>query len=235
MLHGAVPNFRPAAPHGPLREVRDNTFVVTGAMKVGPFQMTRNMTVVRRGSELTLLNSVRLGDDGEKELAKLGTVKTVVRLGWFHGIDDPYYEARYQPRFLAGKRVVPVNVKNSEELVDGKVEDFGTTFVFKGGNYDEGCVLVDDLIVTCDSIQNQADTEGFNFGGKLMARMFGLHGGVIVAGTWLKRMGGAARVRSDFARLTSLPFHHLVSGHGAPLVDGTAKAKVAQAIAKGAG
>lgn len=235
MLHGAVPDFRPAAPHGPLTEVRDNVFVVKGAMGLGPFTMTRNMTVVRRGGELTVLNSVRLGDDGEKELSKLGTVKTVVRLGWFHGIDDPYYESRFQPRFIVGKRVVPVNVKNSEELVDGKVEDFGTTFLFKGGRYDEGCVLVDDVLVTCDSVQNQVDTEGFNLGGKLMARVFGLHGGVVVGPPWLKRMGGAAKVRADFARLTSLPFAHLVSGHGAPLVDGTAKAQVAQAIAKSAG
>src|SRR5262249_39780136 len=63
----------PALTNGPLEEVFPGVFFVTGMMKArlmdADWQFSRNMTVVRDGNALTLINTVRLDDAG---LASLG-------------------------------------------------------------------------------------------------------------------------------------------------------------------
>ena len=65
-----------------------------GSVETGPMRCSRNMFVIRQGDELILVNSVRLTDDGLKELESLGNVKHVIRLAFGHGMDDPFYQAR---------------------------------------------------------------------------------------------------------------------------------------------
>ena len=68
-----MPEFAAALPHGPIAELFRNVFVVTGSFRIFPgLTIARNMTMVRHGDELTLVNSVRLSPHGEAELAKLG-------------------------------------------------------------------------------------------------------------------------------------------------------------------
>jgi hypothetical protein len=56
-----MPDFRPVQPHGPLEELAPDLFVVRGSFKAAPLlRIGRNMTVVRQGGELVLLNAVRL-------------------------------------------------------------------------------------------------------------------------------------------------------------------------------
>ncbi len=213
----------------------DGVFVVTGRHGVGPFIATRNMTVLRQGGALTIVNSVRLDDEGERALAALGTVKNLVRLGWFHGLDDPYYMERWRPRFFSPARMVPVNVDEGlrTDLAEGATE-FGACFRFSAGDYDEAALLLESgALVTCDSVQNHVDTKGFSLLGNAMLRVAGLVGGVRVGTVWARKMtGGAPRLLAgDFARLTALPFRHLLPGHGAPLLDG-AHAAVAAAVAR---
>ena len=98
-------DFPAAMPHGPITEVFPDVFFVTGTMR-GEFfgtmwQFSRNMTIVRDGRDLTLVNSVRLSPDGLAQLDKLGTVKNVVRLGDMHGLDDAFYVDRYRATFWA--------------------------------------------------------------------------------------------------------------------------------------
>ena len=89
-------------PHGPLRLVGDGVYVVTGEMHIAPLvRIPRNMVVIADEGELTLVNAVRLSDAGEAELARLGTVRHLVKLGAFHDRDDPYYVERFAPRFWA--------------------------------------------------------------------------------------------------------------------------------------
>ncbi|WP_236860682.1 hypothetical protein [Candidatus Reidiella endopervernicosa] len=59
------------------------------------WKFSRNMTVVRDGERLVVVNSVRLTDEGMAALDKLGKVTDVVRLGSLHGRDDPFYVDRY--------------------------------------------------------------------------------------------------------------------------------------------
>ena len=98
-------NFPATLPVGPLREVLPDIFFVTGQMTsgsdAGPMCYSRNMTVVRDGTDLTILNSVRLDEDGLKALDALGTVRAIVRLGFNHGRDDAFYLDRYAANFWA--------------------------------------------------------------------------------------------------------------------------------------
>jgi len=90
--------FPPAQPHGALREVFPDVFFVTGTAGLPgplPVRFSRNMTVVRAGERLTLINSVRLSEEGLRALDALGKVTDVLRLAGFHGMDDPFYKDRY--------------------------------------------------------------------------------------------------------------------------------------------
>ena len=75
--------------HGEINEIRDNIFWLAGAVQVGPgMRIDRNMTIVRRGDELTLSSSIRLFPQPEKDLEQLGKVRQVVKLGHAHGMVD---------------------------------------------------------------------------------------------------------------------------------------------------
>src|SRR5262245_50360056 len=90
--------FPPALPHGPLREVFPGIWFVTGTLALpGPFpvRFSRNMTVVKEGDRLVVVNTVRLDDDGLTKLDALGKVTDVIRLAGNHGMDDPFYADRY--------------------------------------------------------------------------------------------------------------------------------------------
>lgn len=155
-------SFPPALPHGPLIEVFQNVFVVTGSFRFGPgLTITRNMTVVREGGELTLINSVRLTPQGESELAKLGIVKRLVRLGAFHGADDPYYKNRYKPILWA-----PPNTRHKAELSTDRELKPGSSpikkskvFLFEKGKRPEAALVLErdgGILLTCDSYQHSA-------------------------------------------------------------------------------
>src|SRR5687768_17538536 len=93
-----TPPFLPAWPHGALVEVFPDVFFATGSIRFpGPIPVfgSRNMTVVRDGTSLTLINTVRLDDAGLAALDALGRVENVVRLAGFHGSDDAFYKDRY--------------------------------------------------------------------------------------------------------------------------------------------
>src|SRR5690242_10374266 len=93
------PRPLPAAlPHGELRAILPDLYFVTGTLALPgfvPMRFSRNMTVVREGERLIVINSVRLDDAGLAELDKLGKVTDVVRLAGNHGMDDPFYKQRY--------------------------------------------------------------------------------------------------------------------------------------------
>lgn len=68
-----------------------------------PVRMSRAMTVIRSPSDgtLTVVNSMRLSEDGHAALEALGAVRRVIRIGGFHGRDDGYYRERYGAQIYA--------------------------------------------------------------------------------------------------------------------------------------
>lgn len=214
----------PAQPHDQLTEVFPDVFVVRGTMRFMPgFSIPRNMTVLRQGDELTLLNSVRLDESGLAALDALGKVKHLVRVGSLHGLDDPFYRERYAPRFWA-----PPGVQADEALPEGPTP-FGQSFLFSKAKEPEAAVILPgEVLVTCDSLQNWTEPsfEQCSWIGRQFMRRSGFRPNLI-GPFWLKRMGRA--VQQDFERLAELPFRHGVSGHGTPY-KGDAQAGLRAAI-----
>lgn len=87
--------FPPALPHGELREVLPSVFIVTGSIRITPVRFSRNMTVIRQGDGLVLVNTVRLDEAGLAALDALGQVRHILRIGGWHGSDDAFYKDRY--------------------------------------------------------------------------------------------------------------------------------------------
>lgn len=212
--HGpALTKPLPAAlPHGTIDEVFPDIFRVRGSMRFGPgLSIPRNMTIVRTGSELVLINSVRLSPEGEAALEALGTVRHLVRLGAFHGLDDPWYRQRYTPTYWA-----PLGLDADRTLTSGEAP-VGDVFRFEAAKKPEAAMLLPGgVLVTCDSFQNwTAATFGdCSFGGRLMMRAFGFRP-TLIGPFWLKEAGRG--VEADFRRLAELPFESVISGHGEPL------------------
>lgn len=205
--------FRPAQPHDELMEVLPDLFIVRSSYRFMPgFSIPRNMVVARQGDELTLINGVRLGPEGEAALARLGQVRHLVRLGSFHGSDDPYLRHRYNVRTWA-----PKGLEADEELDAGSAP-LGDGFRFEGASDPEGALIVGDTLITCDSFQNWTDAtmEKCSWIGRVFMKRSGFRP-ALIGPFWLKRMGPA--VGADFRRLAERPFRHVLSGHGDPLMD----------------
>lgn len=208
-------------PHGPIHEVFPDLFLVTGGFRFAAgLTITRNMAILRAAGELTIVNSVRLSADGERELERLGRVAHVIRLGAFHGMDDPYYVERFGAKLWAPPRMPHApGVECSELRTDTCPIAGSQVFVFDLAAKSEGALLLErdgGILVTCDAYQNWTDFEGCSFLGKIMMRVMGF-GPTHIGGPWAKQMG--PDVRADFDRLLELPFQHLVPAHGAVLRD----------------
>lgn len=222
--------YPPVMPHGPIELVADDVFWVRGSIGLAPgLRITRNMAIVRSGGELTLFHAVRLSPEGEAELAKLGTVKNVVKLAHAHGQDDPYYLDRFGATYWAlpeGARDQDPEIQ--QELRDNNLPfDDAKPFEYRDSKEKEGALLVergDGILITGDSVQNWPDTEGCSLPAKLVCRLMGfLKRPAQIGPPWRKMMTPEeGTLRPDFERLANLDFAHMVPAHGRPLMD-TAK------------
>jgi len=219
-----------AMPHGPIEWVAENVFWVRGSVDLAPgLRITRNMAIVRSGSELTLFHAVRLSSPGEAELETLGTVKNVVKLANAHGQDDAYYLDRFDATYWAlpnGAREQDPEIQ--QELRDDNLPfDDAKLFEFRDSKEKEGALLVErgnGILITGDAVQNWPDTEGCSLPAKLVCRLMGfLKRPAQIGPPWRKMMTPAeGTLRRDFERLADLDFAHIVSAHGSPLMN-TAK------------
>ena len=229
--------FPPALQHGRLEEIFPNVFFVTGAMKTelmnAHWHFSRNMTVVRDGAALTLINSVRLDDAGLAQLDALGRVVNVVKIGALHGRDDAFYRARYNATFwaLPGMSHEHGLVADKELSPGGEMPFAGcSVFDFRTTKLPE-CILRIDraggILVASDSLQNWvAPDEFFSDESCQMMTEMGFFQPANFGPLWMQV---SAPQEADFARLRELSFRHALCGHGAPLRD-TAKEDYAARI-----
>lgn len=211
-------------PHGSLEEVLPGIFVVMGQTRPNfggqQLEFTRTMTVIRDGSELTLVNTLRLDADALAELETLGTVRHVVKLGSFHGRDDAFYIQRYGAAMWAFSGMPHGRgVKTDHELVPGQAGPTpdSTSFRYESSETPEGHLLLarhGGILLACDSLQNMAGPDEWfdEETGTLMAEK-GFFGEANVGPGW---RGSANPQAADFERLTALSFCHLISAHGPP-------------------
>jgi hypothetical protein len=218
--------FPPALQHGSIEEVFPDVFFVSGAMETVLQEMdwkfSRNMTVVRDGERLIIINSVRLGDEGLAELDKLGKVTDVVRLGSLHGRDDPFYVNHYGAEYW----VMPgmeheTGLKATQTLAEGSLPiSDASLFEFKTTSLPEGILRLDregGILVACDALQNWlTPDEFFSDSSRELMQKMGFFTPANLGPVWVQRAEPGA---DDFARLKELSFKHALCGHGDPLRD----------------
>lgn len=220
-------DFPAAMPHGKIEEVFPNVFFVTGTMR-GEFfgstwQFSRNMTIVREGDLLTIVNSVRLDEEGLADLDALGKVVNVVRIGDMHGLDDPFYVDRYRAKFWAlSAMAIQDGLKVDHVLaVDGEMPFHGCSlFEFETTKRPEAILRLDregGIMIACDSLQNWVKPDEF-FLDETVATMQEMNFFVPanLGPAWLHESQPEA---ADFVRLKEVSFKHALCGHGTPLRD----------------
>lgn len=220
--------FAAALPHGSLDEVFTDVFFVTGTMR-GEFfgsmwQFSRNMTVVRDAGKLTIVNSVRLNDEGLGQLDALGRVANIVRIGDMHGIDDVFYADRYRDAAfwaMPGMDVQDELVVDHELRAGGEMP-FGncSLFEFKTTKYPESILILDrdgGIAIACDALQNWVGPDEF-FDPQTVDTMKGM-GFFTRANLGLAWLHESQPQPEDFVRLKEVRFAHALCGHGVPLRD----------------
>ena len=219
--------YSPVWPHGDLQFVLPDLYLVTGTNRTHhqgvDLQTSRAMLVVREPEGLILVNSVRLGEAGLRTIEALGPVAHVVRLGAFHGRDDPFYRDRYGATLWSLPGSMHVDGREADQplvrhgplpLRDAEL------FVFESAKYPEAALLLrreGGVLVTCDAIQSWARVDRFfsaETGAAFEAE--GLIRPVNIPCTWL---GACEPAASDYRRLLALEFRHLISAHGEPVLD----------------
>lgn len=219
-------------PHGDIEEIAEGVYWVQGSAIMGPgVRIPRNMTIVVHDGVVTVVNAVRLDDAGEKRLAELGDLKHVVKIGWVHGMDDPYYLEKFGAAYWAlpsGAR--EKDPKPTETLAAGHLPfPDCELFAFEKTNKPEGALLVKragGILITCDSAQNWPDTSGCSLLAKVATKVMGFTSRPAQIGPpWRKGMtpqGGS--LKSDFERMAGLEFDKLIGAHGGPLRSGARQA-----------
>jgi hypothetical protein len=219
--------FPPALSHGSIEEVFSDVFFVSGTMETVLQEMdwkfSRNMTVVRDGERLIIVNSVRLDDAGLAALDRLGRVTDVVRLGALHGRDDPFYVERYGAEYWAmpgmahetGLQATRTLTPHGPlPITDAILFEFLTTQI------PEGILHIDrdgGILIACDALQNwRAPDEYFSNTSRDLMQQMGFFTPANLGPVWVQR---AAPAGEDFTRLKALSFKHALCGHGEPLRD----------------
>lgn len=219
--------YPPAFAHSRIQEVFPDIFFVTGASiyeyEGNVIQKSNNMVIIRDGRKLTLINTLRLDEDGLEALDKLGRVTNIVRLGAFHDRNDVFYLDRYKARLWAVRGMIHQNNRQADFLI-GETDTIpfsdASFFVFETTSQPEAIVHIarqGGILITCDSVKNWTEIDAY-FNEKTGKEFWeqGLIKPVSIDKVWL----GAMRPKStDFARLKKLNFRHLLSAHGQPLID----------------
>jgi hypothetical protein len=219
--------FAEAMPHGDIREVFPDIFFVTGTMKTvlmgAHWHFSRNMIVVRDGNNLSLINAVRLSDQGLAQLDALGKVVNLIKIGSLHSLDDAFYKERYGATVWALPGMPHAAGVSPDRLLttDGELPlSACSLFVFEHTKLPE-CILRIDreggILIACDSLQNWLAPDAFfsDESRKMMSDM-GFFQAANVGPVWMQVNDPKA---PDFQRLNQLAFKHVLCGHGSPLLD----------------
>ncbi len=226
MNQSTLAPFPPALAHGELQEVFEDVFFVSGAMETQlmglDWKFSRNMTIVRDGERLVLINSIRLDDQGLAALDTLGKVTDVVRLGALHDRDDAFYLDRYDAQYwvtpgLEGEQANGTKLLGQEGALP---VSNASLFQFESTQIPESILILNregGIAIACDALQNWL-TPDEHFCDDSCQRMtdMGFFTPANVGPVWQQ---AAQPDANDFKRLQTLSFKHALCGHGEPLRD----------------
>lgn len=241
-----MPKFAPALPHSLIEEVFPEIFFVTGTSIFRyngmDIQKSNNMVIVRNGTELTLINTLRLNKEGLDELNSLGRVAHIVRIGAFHDRNDPFYLDCYPDAKLWALKGMQHNasLKADVELeINGRALPFphSSIFIFKTATQPEGVILIDregGILVTCDSIKNWIESDYDPYFSTDTRKDFLEKRLIAPANIDHVWMGAMKPSHDELKKIAALQFKHLLSAHGQPLRD-TAHEAVAATLKRNFG
>ena len=219
--------FPAAYSHQAIKMLHENVFILPGSIRMGPgLYMNRNMMILRENNQLTLINPVRMNEQGLASLEELGEVKNIIRLGDFHGLDDEFYMDRYQAQFWCQKGQATYLTPLPDVVIDTQTTapvNNAEFFIFQQAKYPEAALLLKEhkLLITTDAIQFYQDWHYFSFISKLAFRLMGFKLGMNIGGPWIKRVTPKnATMLTDFQALMELDFDSLVAAHGSHLESG---------------
>lgn len=231
--------YPPAYPHMPIKKIGDNLFMARGSIRFNRFvRLSRNMAIVKSGTELTLIDPIRLNKRGLRDLDKLGTVKHLIRLGGGHGSDDPFYVDRYKALFWCqegGQRYREPAIDHV--LTEGGALPFGGArlIAFSAASFPEAALVLTagkGVLLTCDSVQHYGDYSNNNIAARIALPFLGFAKTTLIGPIWLRAATPpGSSLRPDFDRLLEQKFDALLGAHGTFLKTGAHDA-VRRAVAK---
>ncbi len=230
-------SYPKALKHGEIRKIFENIFFVTGttAMKApAPMKFSRNMTIIREGEDLVLVNSVRLGEAGLAQLETLGKIRHVVRLAGFHGMDDPFYKNRYKAKVWSVNASYTTGFDDPPKPqdiyfdADVIIDDStplplanSTLYEFKTSTPGEALLHLqanNGVVISGDCLQNWSEADKyFSWFSKIMMKKKGFIKPHNIGPGWLKI---AAPEYQEIVNILELDFEHVLPAHGKPVIGG---------------
>jgi hypothetical protein len=224
--------FPPVRPHGELKEVFPDVFRVSGSIGIGPMRFSRNMTVIRQGDGLVLINTVRLNDGGLDALDALGQVRHILRIGGWHGSDDAFYKDRYGclvtavkgQRYFEGNTAEKGNTyfeADQEMDADSELPIQGASLYVVNTAPPEAVLRIPaagGTLITADALLHwpHAD-ENFNFAGKVGMTLGGMVKPYTMMKPWIDKYKPP---RAEVAGILELGFENVLPGHGEAVIGG---------------
>ena len=181
------------------------------------------MIIIRDNEKLSLINTVRLNDQGLSALDSLGKIENIIRIGAFHGRDDAFYLDRYNAKLwaVAGMQHQDNRLADFLLVPNGEMPFTDCSFfIFETSEHPEGIVHIakeGGILATCDSIKNWVSADQyFSADSAKLYKEQGFFGIATISNVWKE----TCKVQpSDFIRLKSFKFRHLLSAHGEPLLN----------------
>lgn len=213
--------YPPAYPHDPITQLYPGVYLLHGSIRMGPgMRLNRNMLILQQDDDLTLINPVRMNDTELLQLESMGTVKRIIRLGDFHGLDDRFYLDRYQCEFWCQDEQSSYPLPEASVVIDkntsGPVRD-SQFFIFHTALYPEAALLLKQhkLLITTDAVQFYAGWSYTSTFTKFAFKLLGFKQGMNIGPPWLKRVTPKGEsLKNDFNELLELDFDALIAAHG---------------------
>lgn len=218
--------FPPVRPHSGLQQCFPDVWTVKGSIHIGMMRFSRNMTVVRQGEDLVLINTVRMDEAGLAALDALGTVRHILRIGGWHGSDDPFYKDRCG---------CPVSDIQGQRYFEGTTAEKGITYFEADHHLDETSPLPIEgaslyivhttppegilrlpagggTLVTADALTHWPAADAyFNFAGKMGMKLAGMMKSYGMMPPWADKYHPP---KAEVAGILELEFNHVIPGHG---------------------
>lgn len=219
--------YSPAWTHSNIKQIFPDIFYVTGTNITQhegiTLQHSRNMIIIRNHDKLSLINTVRLTEEGLLKLSALGKIENVIRIGSFHGRDDIFYLEEYNAKLWALPNMEHAdNRKADYNLLPEGLMPFANCNVvtFNSSRFPEAVLHInqnDGILITCDSIKNWLTRdEFFSDSTAELYKAQKLFGHAAINKIWLQ----ATQIdKSELLALEKLKFRHLLSAHGEPLLN----------------